>query len=46
MTSMQEFSLHAQTWEYLVGIIGLLLFVPLWRAVNPRRKSSEPADAK
>lgn len=37
MDNMHEFSLITQTWEYVVGIIGLVLFVPLWRAIHPRR---------
>jgi hypothetical protein len=46
MISMQEFSLTAQTWEYVVGILSLILFVPLWRAVNPRRKPAQTAGTK
>lgn len=46
MTSMQDFSQTAQMWEYVVGILSLILFVPLWRAVNPRRKPSAGADTK
>ena len=39
VNNLHEFSLLTQTWEYVVGILGLLLFVPLWKAVNPYRKS-------
>jgi hypothetical protein len=39
MDNMHEFDLITQTWEYIVSIIGLVLFVPLWRAIQPRRKA-------
>jgi len=38
MTNLHDFSLATQFGEYIVGIIGLLLFVPLWKLINKPRK--------
>jgi len=40
MDNMHDFHLVTQAWEYVVGIIGLLLFVPLWRAISRPGKSA------
>jgi hypothetical protein len=37
MHTYYEFTLVTQAGEYLVGIVGLLLFVPFWKALNPRK---------
>lgn len=34
MDTFYEFTLVTQTGEYLVGILGLLLFVPFWKYLN------------
>ncbi len=34
METFYEFTLVTQTGEYLVGILGLILFVPFWKALN------------
>jgi hypothetical protein len=35
---MQEFHLAAQTWEYIVGLLGLIFFVLFWKFVNGTSK--------
>lgn len=37
MDNLHDFSLVTQAAEYIVGMIGLLLFIPLWKLVSPRR---------
>lgn len=41
MDNIHDFHLATQAWEYIVGIIGLLLFVPLWRAISRPRMPIE-----
>ncbi len=39
MHNFWEFTVVTQAGEYLVGIIGLLLFVPFWKGLNrPKRR--------
>lgn len=37
MDNLHDFSLLTQAVEYIVGLVGLLLFIPLWKLVSPRR---------
>lgn len=38
MNSMQDFALLTQAAEYIVGMIGLLLFALLWKALSKPAK--------
>ncbi len=40
MHSLHEFTVVTQAGEYLTAIIGLLSFIPFWKALNkrPRRR--------
>jgi hypothetical protein len=38
MTNLHDFSLAAQFGEYVVGLAGLLLFIPLWKLITKPRK--------
>jgi len=36
MHTLHEFTLVTQAGEYIVAILGLLSFVPFWKALNKR----------
>jgi hypothetical protein len=39
--NLHEFALATQAGEYLVGLLGLLLFIPFWRLLmKPPRRSA------
>ncbi len=38
MHTLHDFTVLTQTGEYLVAILGLLSFVPFWKALNQRPK--------
>lgn len=38
MHTLYEFTLVTQAGEYIVAILGLLLFVPFWKALNHKPK--------
>ena len=40
MNSMQDFALLTQAAEYIVGIVGLILFALLWKALSKPKKEA------
>ena len=34
MQSLQEFALTTQSWEYILGLLTVILFIPFWKWLN------------
>jgi hypothetical protein len=38
MQTLHEFSLTTQAWEYIFGLLTVILFIPFWKWVNAPQK--------